>query len=76
MFSCFETVKLATHKGKGYQVVINSNQLEVIHNIQQRTGLTLSQIVYLCYKIRQNNFRKRGLPIDNPLLRNLLTQKL
>jgi len=53
MFRWYESIKTATHKGNCYQVVINLEQLEIIHNVQQRTGLTLSQIVYLCYKIQQ-----------------------
>jgi len=53
MFRWYESIKLATHNGKGYQIVINLDQLHIIQNIQQRTGLTLSQIVYLCYKINQ-----------------------
>ena len=59
MFRWYESIKLATHKGEGFQVVIELNQLEIVHSIQQKTGLTLSQIVYLCYKIKQHDLLEK-----------------
>ncbi|WP_338788291.1 endonuclease [Metabacillus sp. FJAT-53654] len=47
-------IKSATSKGKGYQVVLNGDLLEQIEDIKQITGLTRSQIVYLCYILQEN----------------------
>lgn len=47
-------IKSATSKGKGYQVVLNGYLLQQIEDIQQITGLTMSQIVYLCFILEEN----------------------